>query len=244
MEEKDKLRDLYDENAESFLLTRTKEKGIVGFFNREIEQPLMYGLVPKDLKGKKLLDVGCGPGIHLKRYIDEGAIGEGIDFSQKMIELAKEHCPKGKFNVGEVYNLPYEDNSFDIITSSLVFDHLEDLDKAVKQVAKILKPNGVLIFSVMHPISNMYRESEENTPSHSYFDKEVIYYDIACGGKKFVDYPRTIQEYLDILLDNGFVLEKFVENEPKESWKKQYPDITPLVYKIPYMCWFKVRLKK
>ena len=110
MEEKE-LEEGYDFIAEKFLESRTSDAEITGWENREIEQPTMYELVPHDLNGKKLLDIGCGPGIHLKKYIERGAEGFGIDLSTNMIKLAKEHCPKGTFKMGNIYALEFEDDS-------------------------------------------------------------------------------------------------------------------------------------
>src|SRR3989344_3920054 len=101
----DELVKAYNDAAENFLLTRTKSTETTGFQNRDVEQPTMFKLISNYLRGKKLLDIGCGPGIHLNEYIKRGAEGFGIDASKEMIRLAKKHCPEGKFFVQNIPDL-------------------------------------------------------------------------------------------------------------------------------------------
>jgi hypothetical protein len=87
----------------------------------------------------------------------------------------------------------------------------------------------------------MFRNSEKGVfiPSHDYFDHEILYYNIAQTGAKFPDFPRTMEDYIQSCLKQGFTLMDFVENKPKQEWKKQ----DPMFVKIPYLC-FQVWRKK
>jgi len=239
MEEEKELEKVYDEGAERFLSSRTTETGSLGLQNREIERPIIFEMIPKNLKGKKLLDIGCGPGIHMKKYIERGAEGFGIDISSKMIALAKEHCPDADFKTGSIYNLEFDDSYFDILTASFVLDHVKDIEKAVKEMKRVLKQNGLCICSIPHPITNMFR-GKGNTPSHSYFDKTTLYLNITGTGGKVPDYPHTLQEYIQPFLNNGFVLEEFIENQPNEKWKEKCTEkLDDIYFKIPLLCFFK-----
>ncbi|MFX0211585.1 MAG: class I SAM-dependent methyltransferase, partial [Candidatus Hodarchaeota archaeon] len=244
MEDK-KLKDAYNRAAENFLYTRTEGEDKSGFWNREVEQPLMFELVPKSLKGLLLLDVGCGPGIHVKEYEKRGAKCFGVDFSEEMIKLAKERCPDSKFEVDNIYDLKFEDGSFDIVTASLALDHLKDLSKGIDEIHRVLKRDGLLIFSVPHPIGNLFGDPDkgDHTLDGNYFDRREIYLDIAGGGADFVDYLRTFQDYLDILLSKGFELLKLVENEPNEKWKKKYDGLNEAFFRMPFIYLFKFRKK-
>ena len=234
------LQKSYDLAAEDFLASRTTGTGLSGFQNREVEQPVMYSLVPQKLNGLRLLDLGCGPGIHLQEYIRRGAEGFGIDLSEKMIELAKKHCPKANYAVGSCTALPYQDAYFDIVTASFVLDHLQNIEPAIKEVRRVLKNGGLLVYSVPHPAINMFRDSEKGSfvPSNSYFDSSVIMCNIANKGKDFPDYPHTLDEYINIALQNQFVLIKFVENRPNPDWKEKYPDLDSNCLKVPFLCFF------
>jgi len=242
---KKSLKQAYNTIAKKYLTSRTKNEGLVGFQNREIEQPNMFKIVPKNLKNKRLLDIGCGPGIHLKKYIQRGAKSTGIDISNKMIFLAKEYCPKGKFYVGNANKLKFKNNYFDIVTSSLMLDHIKNLDKIIKEVNRVLKKGGLFIFSVPHPITYMFRKIEKNnvTLTNSYFNKSVLYFDIARSGEKFVDYPRIINDYFEVFIKNNLIIKEFIENEPKQSWKNKYRGLPKIYFKIPMMCFFKLEKK-
>ncbi|MEK6938949.1 MAG: methyltransferase domain-containing protein [Nanoarchaeota archaeon] len=235
MEEKE-LEKAYDKVSKKYLFSRTEGKGICGFENREMEQPIMFELVPMHLKNKKLLDVGCGPGIHIKKYVKRGAKCTGIDLSNEMIKLAKKYCPSADFKKGSIYDLKFDDDFFDIITSSFVLDHVKELNRGIKEVKRVLKTKGLFIFSIPHPITFMFRNSEKGVfiPSHSYFDQDKVYYDIVQSGNKFPEFPRTLEEYFQEFLKLGFTLIDFRESKPKEEWEK----IDPMFVKIPDLCFF------
>jgi ubiquinone/menaquinone biosynthesis C-methylase UbiE len=240
MKQKDNIKKLYNEVADRYLLTRTIGEGMHGFQNREIEQPTMYALVPKNLKNKKLLDVGCGPGIHMNKYVSRGAKGVGVDISESMITLAKKHCPKAEFFVGDMTKLRFKKNSFDIITSSFAIDYIKDIDSFASKIKGVLKKDGLFIFSIPHPITEVIRDYSKRDYSitRSYFDKKPIVHNIAGIGKDFLSYPHLLQDYFNAFLNNGFVLEKFVENTPNSKWKKRYGKYSEFFYLAPALCFF------
>jgi ubiquinone/menaquinone biosynthesis C-methylase UbiE len=155
--------------------------------------------------------------------------------------MAGERCPEAHVKVGSVFSLEFEDESLDIVTASLVYDHVDDLERAFGEVQRVLKSGGLFVFSVPHPTTYMFRDSEKDqfVPTRSYFDKQVLYHNIARSGKNFPAYPRIMQEYFQFFLENGFVLREFVENKPQDSWKEKYPDLDKNFYKLPSICFLK-----
>jgi len=244
MEDK-KLKEAYNHTAKNFLYERTKNEGEVGFWNREVEQPLMLKLVPKNLNNLSLLDVGCGPGIHIKEYQKRGAKCTGIDFSKEMVKLAKKRCPKSQFNIGNINKLNFKNNSFDIVTSSLVLDHLKNLSKPLEEIHRILKKGGLFIFSVPHPIGYMGRDPNKKEVSldGNYFNKKKIYLNISGNRSDFVDYQRTFQDYVNTLISKGFELVEIVENKPNKKWKNKYKNLNEFYFKMPILCFFKWKKK-
>ncbi len=91
----------------------------------------------------EILDVGCGTGVltgELERY----GRASGIDFSYKAVEYCKERGLKNVVQgVGE--KLPYNDNQFDVVLVLDVLEHIEDDKKAIKELHRVLKPDGILI---------------------------------------------------------------------------------------------------
>lgn len=236
------VKNAYDENsAKQYHFTRAESNGVSGFHCREIERPMMFKLVSQNLEGKVLLDAGCGSGIHLQEYLKRGCVCYGVDISEDMIKLAKENCPESNLKVGSVYDLEFPDETFDIVTASLVYTCVEDLDSAFKEIKRVLKSDGLFIFTMTHPINYMFRDSEKDVfvPTHDYFDKSVLYRNIAKSGEKFPDYCRTMQDYFRFFLDNGFILRDFVENETKYYWLERYPDLDTRYLKVPSVVGFK-----
>lgn len=120
------------------------------------EQSALYPILEQSsLTGKNILDAGCGTG----RYIDlmsrfrPDAI-DGIDVSARMIEVAKakfQHDPTISLRIADIVSLPYPDNSFDFILSTLMLDHLSHLRDGIQELARVLCPHGSLVISVYHP---------------------------------------------------------------------------------------------
>lgn len=102
----------------------------------------------KKVKPSSILDVGCGEGFTLKKLEDAG-IGkelEGVDFLDTAIHLGRKQFPQFTFKQGNIYALPYKDNSFDLLICSEVLEHLEHPDEALKELFRVTKK--YVLFSV------------------------------------------------------------------------------------------------
>ncbi len=97
----------------------------------------------KLLNGQKILDLGCGRGEFLRGFIRCGLKGYGVDESS----AAQSICPEAEILQSDLekQQLPYNDNSFDIIFSKSVLEHFYYPEKLVKEIYRILKPGGVVI---------------------------------------------------------------------------------------------------
>ncbi|HUD04433.1 MAG TPA: class I SAM-dependent methyltransferase [Patescibacteria group bacterium] len=88
-----------------------------------------------------ILDVGCGEGFTLNS-LKENGIGkrlEGIEYLQAAIDLGKKTYPDIKIIKGTIYELPYKDNSFDLVLCTEVLEHLESPEKALKELVRVSK---------------------------------------------------------------------------------------------------------
>lgn len=90
------------------------------FYNEYLEMPTTLKLLG-NVKGKKILDLGCGTGIYAKILRKRGARVKGIDVSSKEIEIAREQNPGIEFIIGNAEKLPYKNKEFDIVLSTSVF---------------------------------------------------------------------------------------------------------------------------
>lgn len=95
----------------------------------------------KKLNISSILDAGCGEGFTLE-YLRVRKIGktyEGVDFLEKAVEIGNKVHPKITLKKASVYELPYKDNSFDLVLSTEVLEHLEDPKKALKEIFRVSK---------------------------------------------------------------------------------------------------------
>ena len=100
----------------------------------------------KELKPISVLDAGCGEGFTLSR-LEEKNIGkdlEGIDFLATAIKLGGKLHPKLKLKQGNIYKLPYKDNQFDLVLCTEVLEHLDDPEKALKEIKRVTKKYAIL----------------------------------------------------------------------------------------------------
>ena len=103
-------------------------------------------LAPKP--GEYLLDVGMGPGFltyDLAPVVGERGLVAGIDSSEVMVELARKRCEgRGpcEFKLGDATQLPFGDANFDAVTSTQVYEYVADMEKALAEVRRVLRPGG------------------------------------------------------------------------------------------------------
>lgn len=122
--------------------------------HRFVEKPMMKSMIP-NLKNKKVLMLGCGTGEESKLLETFGASLNqltGIDLSSKSIEIAKRSYQDIEFVVGDMNELPFESESFDFVYSSLAIHYSATPEMAYKEVYRVLKPNGLFLFSIGHPL--------------------------------------------------------------------------------------------
>ena len=103
-------------------------------------------LAPK--AGERALDIGCGPGLTteaLARAVGPQGHVLGVDVAPPMLEIAKRRCaslPQVDFGMADVTRLPYQDASFDIALASQVYEYVADIDHALKELARVIRPGG------------------------------------------------------------------------------------------------------
>ena len=114
----------------------------------------------KNYAGKQVLEVGCGIGTDLSQFAKNGAIVTGIDLTESAIALAKQRFKvmnlEGTLLVGDAENLPFPDNSFDLVYSFGVLHHTPDTQKAVDEIHRVLKPGGTAKVMLYHKRSIEY----------------------------------------------------------------------------------------
>lgn len=88
---------------------------------------------------KSILDAGCGEGFTLNKLY-QNKIGqklEGIEFSKDAVEIGRKLHPHLSLREGDIYKLPFKDNSFDLVLSTEVLEHLKEPEKALKEIIRV-----------------------------------------------------------------------------------------------------------
>ncbi len=107
--------------------------------------------------GRSVLDVGCGAGIDLARFARGGALATGVDLAPSAIELARTNFTQqtlpGRFEVANAEELPFPDNSFDLVFAHGVVQYTPDPQRLVNECRRVLRPGGEAIVQVYNRVS-------------------------------------------------------------------------------------------
>lgn len=126
----------------------------LGLTDNYTGDPLLDYLLPLDLVGKKILDIGCGNGHRLARLAELGAECWGVEPSAKAVEEGKQRFPKLFLSVGCSHDLrSFKDEGFDLVTVSFVFHWVDRarLIQTVSEIDRVLKDGGTLAIQDFYP---------------------------------------------------------------------------------------------
>ncbi|MFS0638226.1 class I SAM-dependent methyltransferase [Mesobacillus foraminis] len=219
---------------DSFADTYSKNHTEQGDLHKEVFlNPTLCSLM-ESVKNKKVLDAGCGEG-YLSRILSKsGAAVTAVDYSPRMIEIAKERTSKDlliDYKQGNCEELTIlEDKSFDLIVSNMVIQDLANYEKAFSEMYRLLVDGGCFIFSILHPCFVTpecgWEKNESGEKLHWNVDKYFYEgaYEQGLGEKeKMLFFHRTLTSYINTLIKTGFVLESIVEPKPSTEMLKKYP---------------------
>jgi malonyl-CoA O-methyltransferase len=114
----------------------------------EAEHQTLLSLLP-DVQGMRSLDAGCGSGRYLRELKARGAVAFGVDLSAAMLgEAQRTECPLVR---ADLLALPFVDASIDLIVCGLALGDVDGLAQAIAELARVLRPGGRLLYSVVHP---------------------------------------------------------------------------------------------
>ena len=117
---------------------------------------LMIGLFPKGMVYEKLLEIGYGSGVLIPEFLKHCVNYYGIDIHDEHQFVDKVLLDGNKRTIigfGDICDCPYPDNMFDCVVALSIFEHIRDIEKAVRETARVMKENGVLL--VGFPIENI-----------------------------------------------------------------------------------------
>lgn len=218
-----------------------------------------------DVRGKRILEIGCGGAQNSIVLSKWGAKASGVDLSRKQIlygkKIMRRECAEINLVVCDMEKLPFKNESLDIVTTAVSLLYAPDLNAVVTEANRVLVKNGYFTFSMAHPFSEgrlvKYR-GKSAVVLRNYFKRRIIRWidKLPDGSRvKMHSYYRTLQDYFDALITNGFVIERYVELERFEEnmlhpldkdkikkgkeAKQQYK----IMNEVPYWIIFKARKK-
>jgi ubiquinone/menaquinone biosynthesis C-methylase UbiE len=205
-------------------------------------------LAVEELAGRtRVLDLGCGDGQIARALAAQGSDVLGVDPTQLHIDIAIERGGGPRYLLGGATEIPADDNSFDAVVACLVFEHIDQMDEAMAEVARVLKPRGQFSFFLNHPLLQ--------TPGSGWIDDHIIdppeqYWRI---GPYLVETEsieevekdiyirfihRPLSRYVNALIANGMTLERMVEPSPPPGFLARAPEYA-LAHTVPRLLYLR-----
>ena len=159
-------------------------------------------------QGMNVLDVGCGTGTILRRIADACPVnGFGIDMSENMVEETKRKCPEMDIRLSRCEETPFEDDTFDVVTTCMAYHHFSDKAGFAREAARILKPGGYLYIAdpsfpgvvrkTMNTVSRLLNIAGE------FFTPEEIFVSLSVFGFQAVGYKKDSYAQVVVLKLSG-----------------------------------------
>lgn len=179
--------------------------------------------------GERILDAGCGTGRHLGPLLRARSNPVGVDFSRGMLEIARRNYPDVPLALADLHqSLPFENEHFDAVLCALIGEHLNELPFALREMHRVLRANGRLVFSVYHP--EMAAAGKEAN-----FERSGVEYRL--GAHRY-----TIEDYENLLDDACFKDPARHEFLGDERLVRSVPSATKLLG-FPVLLVFEARKK-
>lgn len=194
-----------------------------------------------DLTDKKVLNIGCGSGVDAQWIVESGAKSVvGIDLSKGLIDIGRKKYPDLDLQVMDMEKLEFEDESFDLLVSSLAIHYLPDWTEALKEAFRVLKPGGRYVLSSNHPLDGALeyfsngdiksalvgRNKNTVTGKNEYIgdylnstNNGVSEFVMPIGDLKVTTYTQTFANMVRYIREAGFTIESVEEPMPMEQIK-------------------------
>ena len=212
-----------------------------GSYEFKMQLPAILNLLG-DLRGKNLIDIGCGPCVYSVEFAERGVDVSVVDLSQNMLDKARDNAETANVELtlqkADAHSLPYKGESFDVAV--LIFMILNT--KIIEEAVRVLKPSGLLLFSDTHPAleaKGQWESGNIGAPRiiEDYFSHDKRKWRIEPGPGRTITlkyYTRTIEQCVNMIADEGFKILRIVEPKPGKDVKKSDPMHYDRCSRMPY----------
>ncbi len=165
----------------------------------EIEKGIIAGLLG-NTKGKEMLELGSGTGHWTQFFAEKGFDVTAVDNSEAMLQLAKGKKIDARFVLTDAQKLPFENESFDVLASITMLEFVDDQQKAIEEMFRVLKTEGYAVIGLLNPKSAIgLNAANDETFRHARFlDPENL-------SETFSPF-RVLQTKKGVYLDTDFTV--------------------------------------
>lgn len=196
-----------------------------------------------EVSGKRVLDAACGHGRITRGLASRGADVLGVDVSRELLSWAK--SSETSAPLGAAYELvdvtdptALESEVFDGVSCNYGLSDIDNLDGALATVARVLRPGGRFVFSILHPC---FPGWDADAPSA--WSPECGYYhegwwlaaNTGFRGKVGSNF-RMLSTYLNALVHHGLSIDRVEEPEPPPEWANRLPGFAPVPFALVVRC--------
>lgn len=205
----------WDESAAAWIA----QIGDAGDFGRQfvLDAPMLAHIRNRGFS--RALDVGCGEGRFCRMMHAEGIATVGIDPTAALIVRARSLDPGGDYRIGHAESFDFGKDAFDIVVSYLTLVDIDDIDRAILNMARALRPGGTLLVANLTSFNTAgmpegWRESD-GTARFSidrYLEERAVW--LEMHGIRVRNWHRPLEMYMRAFLSAGLLLRNFAEPSP------------------------------
>jgi SAM-dependent methyltransferase len=213
-----------------------------------LNTPAFFAMLP-DVKGLSGLDIGCGEGHNTRLLAQRQALMTAIDISETFIAHARQSEEQEPlsidYRVASAVKLPFADAIFDFATAFMSLMDISETGRVLAETYRVLKSGGFLQFSITHPcFDTPHRRNLRDEKGLTYaievgdyfrnLDGEITEWlfgatppEVKQGLPKFriPRFTRTMSQWLNLLIETGFLIERMEEPRPTEETVRACPDL-------------------
>lgn len=200
------------------------------FADDEVSNFLFHETVDFDLTNKKILDIGCGDGKDLMILSKKSNQIFGIDPSIEFLKKAQKNNPSGVFKEAIGENIPFDDETFDVVVSKWAIQTSTDVPSVLSEMARVIKKDGTLVFLSKHPLLQFLQKIRDYGHGVDYYKQQITTSKIYSGTITLKEPSHTIGEYFNAEFLKNFEILDYKEGTDFPASTQINGDIYPTFF--------------